>query len=87
MMFAFLVDPDVIIAQVQTELDYRREQITKFRHRDRTIHSDSLSEEQLAYAQEIFEKLHGFGARGIDDFVLSLEEMIEFFEQRKREQG
>ena len=85
-MFSFLVEPDVIIAQLQKELDYRREQIAKFRLRDRTLHSENLSGEQLAYAQEVFDMLHGFGARAIDDFVLSLEEMIEFFEQRKREQ-
>lgn len=86
MMFAFLVKPDVIIDQIQTELDFRKEQIAKFRHRDRKIHTETLSDEQLAYAQEIYEKLHGFGARAIDDFVLSLEEMIVFFEEQKREQ-
>lgn len=86
LMFAFLVEPDLIIEQIQTELDFRKQQITKFRHRDRTIQTETLSDEHLVYAQEIYEKLHGFGARAIDDFVLSLEEMIEFFEQRKREQ-
>ena len=85
-MFAFLVEPDLIIEQLQTELDFRVDQISRFRHRDRTLYSEGLSDEQTAYAQEIFDKLHGFGARAIDDFVLSLEEMIEFFEQRKLEQ-
>ena len=84
-MFAFLVEPELIIEQLQTELDYRREQIVKFRSRDRTLYSENLLNEQLIYAQEVFDLLHGFGARAIDDFVLSLEEMIEFFEQRKRE--
>jgi DNA-binding PadR family transcriptional regulator len=84
-MFAFLVNPDVILEHLQTELDYRREQIAEFRPRDRTIHSENLSSEQLAYAQEIFDMLHGFGARSIDDFVLLLEEMIEYFERKKRE--
>jgi DNA-binding PadR family transcriptional regulator len=84
-MFAFLVEPDLIIEQLQTELDFRRAQIEKFRYRDRSLNSKNLSNEHLAYAQEIFDMLHGFGARAIDDFVLSLEEMIEFFEGRKRE--
>ena len=84
-MFAFLVEPNVIIEHLQTELDYRRVQIAKFRPRDRTLHFENLSSEQLAYAQEIFDMLHGFGARSIDDFVSSLEEMIVYFEGRKRE--
>jgi len=84
-MFAFLVEPDVIIEQLQIELNYRREQIAKFRSRDRKIYSETLSTAQKTYAQEIFNMLHGFGARSIDDFVLSLEEMIAFFEEKKRE--
>ena len=83
--FAFLVEPDVIIEQLQTELDYRMAQIAKFRNRDRSMPSENLSKDQLASAREIFEKLHGFAARSMDDFVQSLEEMIEFFEYRKRE--
>ena len=84
-MFAFLVEPEVILEQLQTELDYRREQIAKFRHRDRTLQSETLTTEQRAYAQEIFDKLHLFGARAIDDFVLSLEELIEYFDQQNRQ--
>ena len=83
-MFAFLVEPDLIIEQLQTELNFRRAQIAKFRHRDRSLQSENLSGDQLTYAQDIFDMLHSFGARAIDDFVLSLEEMIEFFEERKR---
>ena len=79
-LFAYLVEPEVIIAQLQAELDFRQGQIAKFRNRDRTIQSESLSETDLAYAQEIYEKLHSFGARAIDDYVLSLEEMIEYFQ-------
>ncbi len=85
-MFAFLVESQVIIAQIQAELDFRKEQIAKFRPRDRTIHSENLSEDQLAYTQEIYEMLHSFGARGIDDYVRSLEETLEFFNQQIGEQ-
>ena len=83
MMFAFLLEPDVIIKHLQTELDFRRDQVAKFRPRDRTLRSEQLSNEQLVYTQEILDRLHGFGARAIDDFVQSLEEMITFFESKK----
>ena len=82
-MFAFLVEPDVIIKQLQSELDFRKAQIAKFRPRDRTLHSKNLSSDQLAYAQEVFNMLHGFGTRAIDDFVSSLEEMIQYFRMTK----
>lgn len=83
--FSFLVQPEVIIEQIQTELNYRKEQIAQFRHRDRTISSTILSNEDLAYTQEVYENIHNFGTRAIDDYVLSLEEMIKFF-NLKREQ-
>jgi DNA-binding PadR family transcriptional regulator len=82
-MYAFLVEPEVILEQLQAELDFRQKQIAKFRSRDRTVLSDTLSEEQLAYAQELGDMLHRFGARAIDDYVQSLEEMIAYFTNKK----
>lgn len=83
MNLAFLVEPEVIIQQIQIELDFRRAQIARFRNRDRTLHSKSLPREDLAYAQEIADRLHGYGARTSDFFVQTLEEMLEFFETQK----
>lgn len=83
MAFSFLVEPEVIIRQIQAELDYRKEQIAKFRHRDRTLVSSNLSPESLAYVQKIFDKLHHLGAANIDTYVQNLEENIEFFNANK----
>lgn len=81
--FAFLVEPEVTIQQIQIELDFRKAQIARFRNRDRTLRSENLTTEKLAYAQEIEDRLHAYGARRVDIFVQTLEEMLEFFEAQK----
>ncbi|MCB8978263.1 MAG: PadR family transcriptional regulator [Ardenticatenaceae bacterium] len=80
---AYLVDTAVIIGQIRDELHFRQEQIHKFRHRDRTIHSHILSTPDLAYAQAIEDKLHGYGADRMDVFVSHLEKMAAFFEEHQ----
>ncbi|WP_420630312.1 PadR family transcriptional regulator [Candidatus Leptofilum sp.] len=82
-IFAFLVEPEVILEKLRTELAFRQDQIAKFRNRDRTTDASALSKEQTAYAQEIYEMIHSNGAKSIDAYVLMLEEMIVFFEDRK----
>ena len=62
-LFSFMLEPEVVLEQVRVELAYRREQIATHRGRDRSIRSENLSPEQVAYAQEIYDMLHGFGAR------------------------
>lgn len=83
MMFAFMVKPEVILEHIQTELDFRKAQIAQFRPRDRTLHTKDLSPEKVRFAQEIADRLHRIGARSMDEFVQSLEEMIEFFNSQK----
>jgi DNA-binding PadR family transcriptional regulator len=83
MMFASLIGPEVILKHLHTEMDFRKRQIAEFRPRDRTMHSPGLSPDQLKLTQEIAEKLHQIGARSMDDFVSSLEEMIDFFESHQ----
>jgi hypothetical protein len=83
MAFSFMVEPEVTIQQIKSELAYRKEQIAQFRHRDRTLVSSNLSKQSLAFAQEVFDKLHQYGANNIDAYVQELEEMIEFFETKK----
>lgn len=79
---AFLVEPDVIIKQIQDELDFRQGQIGKFRHRDRTIHSDTLSAVDLAYSQAINEEIHSYGANRMDIYIAHLQKMLAFFEEQ-----
>ena len=75
-MFSFLVDLAVVLEQLQTELDFRRAQIAKFCHRDLTLQADNLTEDQRQRAQKTYDELHRCGARAIDDYVQSLEELI-----------
>jgi DNA-binding PadR family transcriptional regulator len=81
--YGYLVEPDVIIKHIQDELTYRRQQIAKFRHRDRTIHSTILSSAELAYAQAIGDEVHNYGAARMDQYVFHLQKLLAFFEARK----
>ena len=81
--YAFLVEPEVILKHIQNELDFRQEQISKFRYRDRTIHSTILSAAELAYAQAISDEIHSYGADRMDVYVAHLQEIREFFENQK----
>ena len=82
MKYAFLVETDVIIKQIQDELDFRHEQIGKFRHRDRTIESTALSAAELACVQAISDEMHNHGAAGMDLYVAHLQKMLTFFENQ-----
>lgn len=81
--FAFLVDTDVIIKQIQDELEFRNKQIKKFRHRDRTIESMNLSPDTLSYVQAINDELHLYGSLAMDVYVTRLQEILLFFENQK----
>ena len=83
--YAFLVETDVIIKQIQQELDFRHKQINKFRDRDRTIESTYLSADELAYVQAINDELHLYGAAMMDLYVAHLQDILVFFENQKEE--
>ncbi|MBK8900099.1 MAG: PadR family transcriptional regulator [Anaerolineaceae bacterium] len=85
--YAFLVEPDALIKQIQDEIDFRQEQISRFRHRDRTIESTLLSPDKLAYAQEIENEIHSYGAARMDVYVTHLRKMLTFFEQQNERPG
>ena len=80
--YAFLVDPAVTIKNIEEELAFRQEQIGQFRHRDRTIQSDSLNTADLAYAQALNDQIHFFGAANMDQYVEFLQRLTPFFEKK-----
>lgn len=81
--YAFLVDTRVIIEQIRKELEFRHKQISKFRHRDRTIETIYLSADNLALAQAINDELHVYGASSMDLYVANLQRILAFFETQK----
>lgn len=83
MKFAFLVEADVTIKQIQDELEYRQEQISKFRYRDRTVESINLSTAELTYVQAINDEAHKYGAARMDLYVAHLQKMLAFFQNQK----
>lgn len=87
MKYVFLVETDVIIKQIQDEINYRQEMIGKFRHRDRTIESTTLSAAELACVQAISDEMHNHGAAGMDLYVAYLQKMLTFFENQKESVG
>ncbi|MBK8900100.1 MAG: PadR family transcriptional regulator [Anaerolineaceae bacterium] len=83
--YAFLMDLEMVIKQIQEELDFRKKQINKFRYRDRTVDSTNLSADELAYVQAINDELHSYGASAMDLYVARLQDILTFFENRKEE--
>ena len=82
--FAFLVETEVIVNQIQEELDFRQKQISQFRHRDRSIPSSILPTKNLAYAQAIFDQVHNYGADRMDLYIAHLKKIRSFFEKYKK---
>lgn len=80
--YAFLMENKAIIRQIQDEIEFRHEQIRTFRHRNRTIQPSTLPADKLAYAQKIYDQLHGYGATRMDQYVAFLESTLAFFEEQ-----
>lgn len=81
--YAFLIETEMIIEHIQAELDFRQDQISQFRYRDRIFESTTLSTRELVYAQAIGDELHHFGALRMDLYVAHLQKMLAFFEKQK----
>ncbi|MEV1023379.1 PadR family transcriptional regulator [Streptomyces sp. NPDC050264] len=85
--FAASLDTAAAIRLVETELAYRRAQIAKNRHRDRTLRfEDALPEIDQAFAQRIGDEMHAYGAASVDRWVEWLERMLGLLNDR-REKG
>jgi PadR family transcriptional regulator, regulatory protein AphA len=80
LVFCFLIDKKTTLKHCYVELNYRREQIAKFRGRDRTLKTGPESGIPLARAQMLMESLHTYGAEAIDQYVAWLENFIRQLE-------
>ncbi|WP_316529329.1 PadR family transcriptional regulator [Kitasatospora brasiliensis] len=81
--FAAPLDTEAAIRLVRTELDFRRQHIARNRDRDRTLRfEDPVPELDRAFAQDVFDELHAYGASAIDTWVAWLERMLRRLEAR-----
>ncbi len=80
--FAAPLDRDAAIRLIRTELDHRREQIARNRHRDRTLRFEHpVPELDQELARVVGEELHQYGADAVDTWVAWLERMLRRLEQ------
>ncbi|MGW6749677.1 PadR family transcriptional regulator [Streptomyces sp. NPDC055006] len=78
------LDKDASIRLVETELDYRRAQIVRNRHRDRTLHyEDPLPELDQELDRQIHHALHVIGAQAMDLWVAWLERTLHSLTEGK----
>ncbi|MFI6503748.1 PadR family transcriptional regulator [Nonomuraea typhae] len=81
--FAVALDRQAALDMLRTELAYRREQIARSRHRDRTLRfEDALPELDQTLAQEVFDRMHEHGAAAADAWVAWLETTEAWLEGR-----
>lgn len=73
--FAGYLTPEKLIALVEIELEARREQVAKYRFRDRTIQEGTAIEFDRALAASMGERLHQHGTQQIDLHIAQLEEL------------
>lgn len=80
--FGGMLDKATILRMLYNELDFRKSQIAKFRHRDRTMKgmeaSEYLSPERQQFIKDL---LHENGAAGMDTYVSWLQKAIQSVEQ------
>ncbi|MFF1911925.1 PadR family transcriptional regulator [Streptomyces sp. NPDC058239] len=80
--FTAALDREAAIRMVDTELDYRRAQITRNRDRDRTLRFENpLPELDTRLVQQVFDRMHTRGAAWADQWVEWLEEMKCWLEE------
>lgn len=75
--FSFLIDKEIALYHLRTELAYREEQIRQFRNRDRRLTdlkpAIAINEEE---AQWFLNMTHEFGSMQMDNYVAWLREVI-----------
>lgn len=73
--FAGYLTPEKLIALVDIELNARRDQVAKYRFRDRSIADGTSAEFDRALAASVSERLHQHGTQQIDLHIAQLEEL------------
>ena len=73
--FAGYLTPEKVIALVETELAARRDQVAKYRFRDRTIAASTSEDFDRELATAIRERMHQQGTRQIDAHIAELEQL------------
>lgn len=76
LVFSFLIDKETVLQHCYTELNYRKEQITTFRGRDRNIPVDPASGITQTQVQRLVDVMHEYGRDAIDQHVDWLERFI-----------
>lgn len=72
--FAGYLTPEKLIALIDVELDARRDQVAKYRFRDRSIADGTSAEFDRVLAASVGERLHQHGTQQIDLHIAQLEE-------------
>jgi DNA-binding PadR family transcriptional regulator len=81
--FTAALDREAALRMIDAELGYRRAQIARNRGRDRTMRfEDPLPELDQELAQATFDRMHEYGADGVDRWVAWLEETKTWLEGR-----
>jgi PadR family transcriptional regulator, regulatory protein AphA len=83
--FSFLIAPEIVLQQCRTELVYRKEQIARFRGRNRTVRVAASAGISAADVQFLADQMHEYGKGAIDQYVVWLEEFIRQLETRLKE--
>lgn len=86
--FASMISNEALLGLVRQELEYRRAQIARFRHRDRTLQdlepTDIVDPDRI---QLFFDLTHEYGAGNMDHYVAWLESVINQLEAKVQAQA
>lgn len=73
--FAGFMTRQQLLELIDTELDARREQVAKYRYRDRSIDVDPNIDFDREFASAFMERMHNWGTRQIDEHIATLTQL------------